>query len=184
VGNAVIVIGTYPNRRLAEVDYEDIARNRDLLRAEKVYAVALVERTDGGKIKVVNSLEPDTEHAAISGTVVGALVGFLFPAAILVTAAAGLGIGRVAGHLWRGISRKDLLELGTALDSGEGAVLVFGAQLPEAIEAVLPSASQIAHRETSHKHEDIEALIAELRTEHEAGQSSVAGSETGSGPTD
>ena len=168
MSNAVIVIGTYENRRLAEVDYEDIARNRDLLRAEKVYAVALVERTDGGKVKVVNSLEPDTEHGAISGTIVGALVGFLFPPAIFVTAVAGLGIGRVAGHLWHGISRKDLMELGTALDSGQGAVLVFGAKLPEAIESVLPSAGHIAHRETSHTHEDIETLIAELRAEHEA----------------
>jgi len=167
MGNAVIVIGTYENRRLAEVDYEDIARNRDLLRSEKVYAVALVERTDAGKVKIVNSLEPDTEHGAISGTIVGALIGFLFPPAIFVTAVAGLGVGRVAGHLWRGVSRKDLLELGTALDSGQGAVLVFGGQLPDAIEAVLPSATHIAHRETSHQHEDIEALIAQLREEHD-----------------
>jgi uncharacterized membrane protein len=176
MGNAVIVIGTYENRRLAEVDYEDIALNRELLRAEKVYAVALVERTPAGKVKIVNSLEPDTEHGTISGTIVGALVGFLFPPAIFVTAVAGLGVGRVAAHLWRGVSRKDLLELGTALDSGQGAVLVFGAHLPDAIEAVLPDATHIAHRETSHQHEDIEAMIAELRAEHEADAASAAGS--------
>jgi len=46
-------------------------------------------------------------------------------------------------------------------------VLVFGGQLPDAIEAVLPSATHIAHRETSHQHEDIEALIAQLREEHD-----------------
>jgi uncharacterized membrane protein len=173
MSNAVIVIGTYENRRVAEVDYEDIARNRELLRAEKVYAVALVERSESGKVKIVNSLEPDTEHAAISGTVVGALVGFLVPPAIFVTTVAGLGIGRVMGHLWHGISRKDLLELGTALDSGQGAVLVFGAHLPESIESVLPSSRHIVHRETSHKHEDIEALIAQLRADHEAGRLST-----------
>ena len=52
--NPVVVIGTYDNRRVAEVDYEDIARNRELLRAEKVYAVALVERSDSGKVKIAS----------------------------------------------------------------------------------------------------------------------------------
>jgi len=166
--NPVVVIGTYDNRRVAEVDYEDIARNRELLRAEKVYAVALVERSDSGKVKIVNSLEPDTEHGGISGVVIGGLLGLLYPPMIIVTAAAGLGVGRAAGHLWRGLSRKDLLELGTTLDSGQGAVLVLGAHLPDGIESVLPSATHIAHRQMSHKHADIEQLVAELRAEHEA----------------
>ena len=108
-------------------------------------------------------LEPDADKGGIAGTVIGGLLGLLYPPIILVTAAAGGGVARAAAHLWHGVSRKDIAELGTALDSGEGAVMVIAAKLPDDIDSVLPHASHVAHRTMTHKHEDIEALIAELR---------------------
>jgi hypothetical protein len=42
--------------------------------------------------------------------------------------------------------------------------MVIATKLPEDVDTVLPHAIQTAHRAMSHKHEDIEALIAELRT--------------------
>ncbi|MFZ0323013.1 MAG: DUF1269 domain-containing protein [Actinomycetes bacterium] len=167
MSNPVIVLGSYPNRLLAEVDYEQLAGDRRELWDERIYALGLVERTASGKAKVVNHLEPDSNIGAIGGAVVGGLLGLLVPPLIVVTAGAGLGVGRAAAHLWHGVSRKDIAELGTALDSGEGAVLVIAAKLPDNVDSVLPQATHVVHREMQHKHEDIEALVSELRAMHD-----------------
>jgi uncharacterized membrane protein len=164
----VIVVGVYDNRHRAELDYQHIAKNREELWSERIYALALVERTSTGKAKIVNHLEPDADRGGIAGTVVGGLLGLLYPPIILITAAAGGGAARAAAHLWHGVSRKDIAELGAAIDAGEGAVMVIAAQLPDDIDSVLPQATNVAHRTMTHKHEDIEALIAELRETAEA----------------
>lgn len=164
MSHPVIVVGTYDNRHRAELDYEHIAKNREELWNERIYAIALVERTSTGKVKVVNHLEPESDVGGIAGTVVGGLLGLLYPPIILVTAAAGGGVARAAAHLWHGVSRKDVAELGAAIDAGEGAVLVMASKLPDDVDSVLPHATQVAHRTMQHKHEDIEALISELRS--------------------
>ena len=166
MSNPVIVVGSYDNRLRAEADYEHLAANSRELWSERVYALGLVERTPTGKAKVVNHLEPDTNIGTISGTVVGGLVGLLYPPVIILTAAAGAGVGRAVTHLWHGVSRKDIAELGTAVDAGQGAVLVIAEKLPDDLDTVLPNATHLVHRTMTHKHEDIEALITELRELH------------------
>lgn len=173
MAHPVIVVGTYDNRHRAELDYEHIAKNREELWSERIYALALVERSSTGKAKVVNHLEPDADKGGIAGTVVGGLLGLLYPPIILVTAAAGGGAARAAAHLWHGVSRKDIAELGTAIDAGEGAVMVIAAKLPDDIDSVLRHSTHVAHRTMTHKHEDIEALIAELRETESTGAASV-----------
>jgi uncharacterized membrane protein len=163
MAHPVIVVGTYENRHRAELDYEHIAKNRDELWSERVYAIALVERTASGKAKVINHLEPDADVGSIAGTVVGGLLGLFYPPVILFTAAAGGGVARAAAHLWHGVSRKDVAELGELIDAGQGAVMVIARNLPDDVESVLPHATHTGHRTMTHKHEDIEALIAELR---------------------
>ncbi len=163
MAHPVIVVGTYENRHRAELDYEHIAKNREELWSERIYAIALVERTAAGKAKVVNHLEPEADAGGIAGTVVGGLLGLFYPPLILVTAAAGGGVARAAAHLWHGVSRKDIAELGALIDTGEGAVMVIASKLPDDVESVLPHATHAAHRTMTHKHEDIESLIAELR---------------------
>jgi uncharacterized membrane protein len=172
--NPVIVVGSYENRLRAEIDYEALAKQARELWDERVYALGLVERTQTGKAKVINHLEPDTNIGTISGAVVGGLVGFLYPPSVVLTAAAGAGVGRAITHLWHGVSRKDVAELGNALDAGEGAVLVLAEKLPEDFSVVLPHASHVVHRTMTHKHEDIEALINELRELHTTEASGAA----------
>lgn len=171
MAHPVIVVGTYDNRHRAELDYEHIAKNREELLKERIYAIALVERTSTGKAKVVNHLEPDAEGGLIAGTVIGGLLGLIYPPIILITAAAGGGVARAAAHLWHGVSRKDIAELGALVDAGEGAIMVIATKFPEDVESVLPHATRTGHRTMTHKHEDIEALIAELR---ESGDEPVA----------
>jgi len=163
MSNAVIVIGSYDNRLRAETDYEHLAKNARELWKERVYALGLVERSPEGKVRVINTLEPDTNIGTISGTVVGGLVGILYPPFVVFTAAAGAGIGRALTHLWHGVSRRDILELGAAIDTGEGAVLIIATHLPDDVDSALPNATHVVHRTMTHRHEDIEALISELR---------------------
>lgn len=172
MSHPVIVVGSYDNRHRAEQDYEALTSHRGEVHGERAYAIALVERGEAGDAKVVNVFEPETEYGGIAGTVVGGLVGLLYPPLILVTAAAGLGIARTAAHLWHGVSRKDVAELGAALDAGEGAVLVLARNDPGDPASVLPHASSVLHRAMTHRHEDIEAIAAELREAHDAAAAS------------
>lgn len=168
MANPVILLASYDNRHRAELDYEALTAARGEIEGERAYAIALVECTpETGKSKIVNRFEPETEYGGIAGTVVGGLFGLLYPPVILVTAAAGLGVARAAAHLWHGVKRKDIADMGEVLDRGEGAVLVLARRAPTDVDAVLPHATDIVHREMHHKHEDIEALIEELKQAHD-----------------
>jgi len=50
---------------------------------------------------------------------------------------------------------------------------VIAAKLPDDIDSVLRHSTHVAHRTMTHKHEDIEALIAELRETESTGAASV-----------
>jgi uncharacterized membrane protein len=162
MSNPVIVVGTYTNRRRAEVDYEHFAKNRDELWAERIYALELVERSACGKLQIVNHLEPDADRGTLGGTVIGGLLGLIYPPLVLIGAVAGAGVGRAMGHLWHGVSRADVQALGAVLDQGEGAVMLIAAALSPDVGRALPDADAIVHREMTHTHEDIQALIEEL----------------------
>ena len=56
----------------------------------------------------------------------GALVGLLFPPAILGTALVGAAVGAAGGHLWKGMSRSDVRDLGELIDTGVVALVVVG----------------------------------------------------------
>jgi uncharacterized membrane protein len=50
----------------------------------------------------------------------------LFPPSILVGAGVGAAIGGVSGHVWKGMSRADVKELGELIDDGEAALVIVG----------------------------------------------------------
>ena len=76
-----------------------------------------------------------TRHGGWGGAAAGAVVGLLFPVSVLGAAAVGAAAGMIGGHVWRGISRSDVKELGELIDSGEAALLVVGAStLEKALE--------------------------------------------------
>ena len=58
-------------------------------------------------------------------------------------------------------------DMGEVLDAGEGAVLVLARKEPTDLSAVLPHATHTVHRVMTHKHEDIEELVAELKQAHD-----------------
>jgi uncharacterized membrane protein len=119
-----IFIGTYSAKEAAQADYE-VVSELHAVGAVGTYDAAIVTKDAEGKVHAVK-VEMAARHAGWGGAVAGALVGLLFPPAIIGTALVGGAIGAVSGHLWRGMSRSDVKELGEIIDTGEVALVVVG----------------------------------------------------------
>ena len=117
--NPVFVYGAvYADRADADADYDTLL---DLHSADLVgsYDVALVYKDDDGKVHVTKHEKP-TQHGAWTGAAVGALVGIIFPPAILGAAVVGAAAGGGIGHAMGGMSRGDAKELGDYLNDWRG----------------------------------------------------------------
>src|SRR6187397_1061967 len=87
----------YDNIADAEADYEAVF---DLHAAGAIgtFDSAVIEKDDLGKVHVHKTEKP-TQHGAWTGAGVGALVGIIFPPAIIGSAIVGAGAGGLIGHL-------------------------------------------------------------------------------------
>ena len=97
----------------------------------------------------------------------GALVGLLFPPAIIGSAIVGAGAGGLAGHLSRGISRGDLKDLGEELEAGTAAVIVLGeSKIEEQLEKALVRANKVIEKQVQADAEALEREIDAAAREH------------------
>ena len=120
----------------------------------------MVRKEDDGKVRVTKTEKP-TQHGAWTGAGVGALVGLIFPPALLGSAIVGAGAGGLVGHLRKGISRGDLKELGEELDAGTAAVIVLGeSKLEEQLEKAMARADKLIAKQTDADAEELEREIA------------------------
>ena len=113
-----VYIGTYPSEAAAKADY-DIVKELHADGAVGTYDAGLVTKDESGKVHV-NKDEMATRHGGWGGAAAGAVVGILFPPSIIATALVGGAIGGISGHLWRGISRAEVKELGRHHRRGTG----------------------------------------------------------------
>ena len=145
--NPVFVYGAvYADRDDADADYDALL---DLHSADLVgtYDVALVYKDDEGRVHVTKHEKP-TQHSAWTGAAVGALVGIVFPPAILGAALVGAAAGGGIGHAMGGMSRSDAKELGDYLDSGQAALVVIGeSRLQEQLDKALTRAEKSQEKE-------------------------------------
>jgi uncharacterized membrane protein len=142
----------------AEADYEAVF-DLHALGAIGTFDSAVIRKEEDGKVRVTKTEKP-TQHGAWTGAGVGALVGLVFPPAVIGSAIVGAGAGGLIGHLRKGISRGDLKELGEELDSGTAAVIVFGeSKLEEQLEKALARADKLISKEMD---ADAEALEREI----------------------
>ncbi len=100
-----LYIGTYPSEAAARADY-DVVKDLHTIDVVGTYD-AVITKDPSGKVHV-NKDEMATRHGGWGGAAAGAVVGILFPPAVLGSALVGAAIGGVSGHLWRGISRSDV----------------------------------------------------------------------------
>jgi len=155
-----IYIGTYPDKAAAEVDYEVV---RDLHAAGVVgtYDVAVVTKDEQGKVHI-HEHELATKRGGWGGAVVGALIGIVFPPAIPGTVLAGAAVGAAIGHLWRGLSRSDVKELGELIDQGEAALVVVGeGKLEEALDKAELKAEKHVAKELDVLWKDVDKAVEE-----------------------
>jgi uncharacterized membrane protein len=145
-GPIYLLVATYADEAPAWADYESV---KTLHHSGVVgtYDAAVVTRGGDGKVHV-HKREKPTQHAAWTGIGVGAVVGLLFPPALIGTAVAGGLAGGLIGHLWKGMSRKQVREIGEQLDAGQAALIVIG---PELLKDVLGDA--VTHAERVEEHE-------------------------------
>jgi uncharacterized membrane protein len=155
-----IYVGTYPGQAQARDDYQTV---KDLHSAGAVgtYDAAVVTKDDLGKVHVSKD-EMATRHGAWGGAAAGAAIGVLFPPSIIGTALVGAAVGGVSGHLWRGMSRADVKELGEVLDTGQAALVVVGeSKMQQALDKAALRAEKHIARELDVDPKDIDQVIAE-----------------------
>jgi uncharacterized membrane protein len=159
-----IFIGTYPDEASAQADY-DVVKDLHAGGAVGTYDAAVVTKDASGKVHE-NKDEMATRHGGWGGVAVGAVVGVLFPPSIIGAAAVGGAVGAVSGHLWRGMSRSDVKELGDVIDAGQAALVVVGESTVEAAidKAGLKAEKQVA-KELDVKPKDIDKAIQEAASE-------------------
>jgi len=155
-----LYLGVYPTAEGAEADFEDLAKLYSSGRF-KTYDAAVVTKDAEGKIHVKKHEKP-TQHAAWTGIGVGAVLGVLFPPSLIATAAVGGVAGGLVGHLWKGMSRADVKELGEALDAGQAALLVVAPpEVEEQAERLLSHSRQRVVKQLDVDHHQFAEALAE-----------------------
>jgi uncharacterized membrane protein len=161
----LVYVGTYSNEKLARDDYE-IVKDLHAAGAVGTYDASVVTKDDNGKVHV-NKDETSTRHGAWGGAAVGAVVGILFPPAVIGSAVVGAGIGGVGGHLWKGMSRSDVKEFGELIDTGEAALVIVAESTIEAAldKADLKAEKHMAKELNNVSSKDIDQAVQEAAKE-------------------
>ena len=146
-----LYVAAYSNRNTAEEDWNVLKQlaSDDVITVE---ALALVNRADDGKIHVKDTTnEPGI--GAVVGAVGGALVGLIFPPALLASAAVGAGVGVGAGAVIDRVTKRKIksdVEWAVPV-GGSGIVVVFDEEWVSEIEKALTRADNISR---NHLHDD------------------------------
>lgn len=157
---AFLFIATYPDEAAARADY-DVVKALHGIEAIGSFDAAVVTKDDKGKVHV-NKDETATRTGAWRGVAAGALVGLLFPPSIIASAAVAGAAGGFAGHLWKGMSRSDVKELGEVIDEGQAALVVLGdVTVSEALEKAQLRAVKEIRKQVN---VDLDALDKEIRS--------------------
>lgn len=158
-----IYVGTYPSEVQAQADY-GVVKGLHSAGVVGTYDAAVITKDDG-KVHV-NKDEMATRHGAWGGAAVGAVVGLLFPPAIIGSAALGAAVGGVGGHLWRGMSRADVKEFGEIIDEGQAALVIVGeSKLEEAVEKANLKAEKHVAKELGVNAKDLDEAVQQAARE-------------------
>jgi uncharacterized membrane protein len=159
-----IYIGTYPSEAAARSDYA-VVKDLHALGAVGTYDAAVITKDEAGKVHV-NKDEMATRHGAWGGAAVGAVVGILFPPAIIGSAIVGAAVGGVGGHLWRGMSRADVKEFGEIIDTGQAALVIVGeSTLQQALDKATLKAEKHVAKELGVSTKDVDQAVQEAARE-------------------
>ena len=150
----------YDDLATAEADYEAVFELH-AAGAIGTFDSAVIYKDDEGKVHVSKTEKP-TQHGAWTGAGVGALVGLLFPPALIGSAVVGAGAGGLIGHLRGGVSRGDLKDLGEELEQGSAAVIVLGeSRVEEQLEKAVARANKMIEKQIDADADELARAIDE-----------------------
>jgi uncharacterized membrane protein len=159
-----VYAATYARTDDAWADYDVLLE----LHADELvgtYDAAVINKDEKGKVHV-HKHEKATQHGAWGGAAVGALVGVLFPPALLGAAAVGGVVGGLGGHFRKGLSRGDMKELGEGLLEGEAALVVIGeSKVGEQLDKALTRADKSIQKEIDADSKDFKKELDEAQKE-------------------
>jgi uncharacterized membrane protein len=174
IDTLLVYVGVYDRVADAEADYEGVKDLHTEAGLIDAYDAAVIERREGGKVKIVHKHETPTRVGGVLGGGVGLATGLvvaLFPFAavggglLAGTTAGGAILGAVAGHAAAGMSRHDLKELGEHLDAGQaGMVVVAVADMGAKVELAMERAAKLEQKQIEADVEEIERDAASAET--------------------
>jgi uncharacterized membrane protein len=157
-----LYLATYDGEDAARADY-NVLKELHATGVVGTYDAAVVTKDAEGKVHVDKHEKP-TQHGAWTGAGVGAVLGVLFPPSILGSALVAGAAGGLVGHVWRGLSRGDVKELGELLDEGQAALLVIGRdQLQETLDRELQRATKRLNKQLDADAKAFEKELEETR---------------------
>jgi uncharacterized membrane protein len=169
-----IYAATYADQADALADYDALLDLHET-RLVGTYDMALITKDADGKVHVQKHEKP-TQHGAWGGVLVGALVGILFPPAVVgvatVGGAAAIGgvVGGLGGHFSEGMSRGDAKELGDLLEAGQAALIVIGdSGAKEELDKALTRAEKSVEKEIDADHKELKRELEETEKQLGAG---------------
>ncbi len=148
--------GSYASQEDATKDYDEVsfAYERDDIGR---YEVAIFQKKDDDTVEIINTRASRRGAGAAwgaggAGVATAAVVGLMFPFAIGTAMLTGAAAGAVIGDWSKAFGRKDIKEMGEALDAGEYGVVVVAE-----VKTDLPVEKLLAHAVKSEGHEITDA---------------------------
>lgn len=153
-----VYVATYASLDEAKADYE-VVKQLHSAGVIGTYDAAVISKDAAGKVKITKTEKP-TQHGALAGMAVGALVGLFFPPFLLWDAVIGAGAGALTGHFWRGLPRSDMKQIGDTLQESTATLIVIGqSKLQQALQDATKHAVKQFEKELS---TDVESFNKDL----------------------
>ncbi|MGA2073698.1 MAG: DUF1269 domain-containing protein [Terriglobia bacterium] len=128
-----LYVATYSNYDDAKADYGEV-KQLYFDGVIGVFDAAVISKDATGQVKI-HKTEMPTQYGGWGGLAVGALVGIFFPPYLIWELVGGAALGTLLGHLWAGMSRSDLKDIGETLQASTATLIVVGrSRLQEALQ--------------------------------------------------
>jgi len=157
-----VIVGQYGSVEDASRDLDYILQDRGE-HLISTFDGAVVSKDDNGLVRIVRKHETPVRFGAWGGAVVGGVIGLAFPPMLLEMGAASAVVGAVVGHLWKGMSRSEIRELGDALESDTAALIIaVDSDTSDEARSAMGRARSLTECEVAARATDIDRAIAEV----------------------
>jgi hypothetical protein len=150
-----LIAATYALEYDAVADLRDIRAAYDPTSIPGTFDAAVLSRGPDGDVHIVEWVEEPARHGAVAGLAGGLAIGALVAIVPAVAIGPGLAVGGMTGtvigataaHVARGMSRRDLEDLGELLRSREsGLVVVADEDMVSRVEAAIARAKTVVKK--------------------------------------